>query len=311
MRIVFFGTGNFGIPVMGALLESSHDVVCAVTQPDRQKGRGHKVQPTPIKEYLEATSPNIEVFQPEIASEPDACEYLKTMNADMFVVVDYGQILKQDVLDIPHKFCINLHPSLLPKYRGAAPVNWAIMNGETRTGVTVFKMDKRMDAGEMILQDDMYIDEEDDSVKMLELLSYAGARLVVDALDRISSGRYECIPQKEKEATYAPKLKKADGVINWADTALKIRDKIRGLQPWPMAYTTLDGKTLKIFSAEGMDIVDDSVPVGGVLDPSEFIIRTSDAAIKLKKVQIEGKKPMMAEEFLRGHEIDKETVLGE
>jgi len=168
-----------------------------------------------------------------------------------------------------------------------------------------------MDAGDIILQDDMYVDEEDESGKLLDILSYNGAQITIDALKKIEAGDYEYVVQNEAEATFAPKLKKTDGVINWTDPARKIIGQIRGLQPWPMAYTFLDGKMLKIYSAEGVDIVDDSIPVGGVLDPVEFIVRTSDAALQLKKIQIEGKRIMDRDEFLRGHDIDKETILGE
>ncbi len=208
MRIIFFGTGKFGIPTLEKLLASDHQVLAVVTQPDRGKGRGHKVLPTSIKTAATEKVPEITILQPEKASDKRFINSLQEKNAEVFVVVDYGQILTQEVLTIPDKYCINLHPSLLPKYRGASPVNRTIQNGEIETGNTVIKMSERMDAGSIIAQDKTSIGDAEDALDLIERLSLTGGELIINTLSEIENNQENFTEQNEKEATYADKLKK-------------------------------------------------------------------------------------------------------
>jgi methionyl-tRNA formyltransferase len=311
MKIVFFGTGDFGMPALKKLLNSGHDIAAVVTQPDKRKGRGWKVQPTPIKAILEKTAPWMPVFQPEELSDKDFLSHMAGIGADVFVVIDYGKILKSDILDMPGKYCVNLHPSLLPKYRGAAPVNRAILGGEKETGITVIKMNERMDAGDIILQEKMAIDEYESVVDLFGRLSQAGADLVLKALDEIGQDRERPIAQKEEDATYAPKLQKAEGKIEWARDASDIVLKVRGLQPWPGTYTYLDGKLIKVLQAAAEEMPEGETSPGQVISAvSKFIVSAGKGAVRIARLQPEGRKAMTSDEFLRGHDVYQGKVLG-
>ncbi|NQT32910.1 MAG: methionyl-tRNA formyltransferase [Candidatus Omnitrophica bacterium] len=310
MRIVFFGTGKFGLPSLKKLLESDHEIVAVVTQPDRKKGRGWNIQASPVKAFIEQAAPAAGVLQPVKASDRSFISSLRERDTDLFVVIDYGQILSREVLDIPKKYCINLHPSLLPKYRGASPVNWTVINGESETGNTVIKIDERMDAGEVIMQEKLTVAKEDDAEVLLDKLSLKGVELLIKALEEIESGTESFSPQDESAASYAPKLKKEDGQIDWSLTSSRIICKTKGLKPWPVAFTYLEGKTLKILEAEDANNITEALAPGTICDKNEFIVKTGDGAIKINKLQMEGKRVMPSSEFLKGYRTGKGIVLG-
>ncbi|MFH1552518.1 MAG: methionyl-tRNA formyltransferase [Candidatus Omnitrophota bacterium] len=309
MKIIFFGTGKFGLPSLKKLHKSSHEIVAVVTQPDKKKGRGWSVRPTPIKAFVEQAAPGMDVFQPEKASDAQFIDSLRKMDADIFVVIDYGQLLDKDLLDVPRKCCVNLHPSLLPKYRGAAPVNRAILNGEEETGNTVIRMTERMDAGSVIMQEKTEIGEDEDAEDLLERLSYSGADLLLKALSAIESGE-ECLSeQDESAAAYAPKLGKKEGEIDWTVSAQEVVRKVRAMQPWPGAFTHLDSRTLKVIHAAEDDASESSSSPGTISDETKFIVNTGKGSVRVTMLQLEGKKAMTSAEFLRGHPAKKGTVL--
>ena len=233
MKIVFFGSSEFAVPSLELLLKSQHDVLAVVTQPDREKGRDRVLAPTPVKEA--ASKEGIKVLQPENVNDPSFSEVLKKLSADLFVVVAFGQILAKDTLDIPELYSINLHASMLPKYRGAGPVNWTIIKGETKTGLTIIKMNERMDAGDIMLQRKVPIEAEDTAKSLSSRLSYLGGVLVLDAIRFIELDKIKFKRQPKKAGVLAPKLKKEDGLINWGKPAKEVRNRIRGCTPWPGA----------------------------------------------------------------------------
>lgn len=310
MKIVFFGTGKFGLPALKKLAGSNHEIAAVATQPDAKKGRGHNVQPTLIKAFIEQTAPAIDVFQPPDISDNAFLDSLRGKDADMFVVVDYSQLLRKGLLDMPKRYCINLHPSLLPKYRGAAPVNWAILNGEEVTGNTVIKMVERMDAGEVIMQEEIKIADDENAAELSDRLSQSGAELILKTLDIIERGQEHFLKQDEDAVTYARKLQKKDGEIDWATPAMDIVRKVKGMQPWPGAFTYLNRKRLKIIEACVSDSEKEEVIGGIVCDEKKIVIGTAKGALSVKVLQFEGKKIMGADEFLRGYSLKKGTVLG-
>ena len=311
MRIVFFGTGRFGIPSLDRLLkDESHEIVAIVTGPDRKSGRGWQVRPTPVKAYMGLVTAEIPILQPEKLNEIDFLGRLRKTDADLFVVIDYGQFLSAEILGMPRKYCINLHPSLLPKYRGAAPVNRAILSGDTVTGNTVVKMNERMDAGSMLMREEVPIGGEESAPHLFERLSQSGASLMQKAVDAIVKGGEKLTEQDEAAATYAPKLKKEEGRIDWSAPAGEIVRRVRGMQPWPGAYTALDGKVLKIFKAKIIENAGEGASPGAVICEADFVVRAGDGAVRLEDVQLEGKKMISAVDFLRGYPLKKGVVLG-
>ena len=237
MNIVFMGTPEFSVPTLQQLHKSTHNIQLVVTQPDRPKGRGRESMPSPIK--LFALEGGIPVFQPEKCSAPEVENILREYDTDVFVVVAFGQILNKNLLSIPRNFCINLHSSLLPKYRGAAPINWAIINGETETGITTMKMDSGLDTGDILLTHKVSIAPSDDAKSLHDTLALEGSTLMLDTLQKLESGTLKSICQNSDHSTYAPKLKKEDGLIDWNQSAFKIHNRVRGLLPWPGAYSFL------------------------------------------------------------------------
>ena len=310
MKLVFFGTGKFGLPTIKKLIASDHEVLAVVTQPDKKKGRGHNFKPTSVKALVGQIAPATDVFQPEKVSSKEFVETLKSMGVEIFVVVDYGQLLSKEVLMAPSKYCINLHPSLLPKYRGASPLNHVILNGDPETGNTVIKMNERMDAGSIIMQSKMDIGVEEDAESLGNRLSGQGADLVLKALDEIEAGAEHFTKQDEEEATYAHKLKKEDGLIDWETSAVDIVRKIRALKPWPGAFTLLEGKQLKVIEAEIVDAPEENIAAGTIFDYKQFIVKAGQGAIRIDMLQLEGKKAMSTEEFLRGHALDGNIIMG-
>ncbi len=308
MKIVFFGTSEFAIPSLKALIDSKHEVVAVVTQPDSRKGRMLKLSPSPVK--AAAVSHSIPVYQPVNASSPESAEYLKGFKADLFVVISFGQILKAGILDIPKIFSVNLHGSLLPKYRGAAPTNRAIIAGERSTGVTVIKMSAGMDEGDIILKEETEVACEDTNISLSEKLSKLGASALMKAIDMIEA-KGSALPltkQHSSLVTYATKLKKSDGLINWIEPAAVIHNKVRGLLPWPGAYTGYEGKVLKILKTELVkDIYPGRTP-GEVVAASAaegIVVQTGSGAISIRYLKPEGKKEMDSGSFILGHRISK------
>lgn len=306
MKIVYFGTSEFAEVVMKELLKSEHKILALVAQPDRKKGRALKVSPPPAK--VLAIEENIPVYQPEDASSRETIDYLKKLDADLFVVVSFGQILRKEVLSVPKFFSINLHSSLLPKYRGAAPINWAIINGDKVSGVTVIRMNEKMDEGDMILKKEINIEPEDTSITLSEKLSELGSCVLLDAMAVIEQEKAIFSKQDDSMVSYAPKLTKEDGLIDWNFPALTIHNRVRGLIPWPGAYTYLDGRILKIWKTSVADIApENKMENGSVLAISRengIIIKTGQGSITVKYLQLEGKKILDADAFLRGHKIN-------
>lgn len=312
MKIVFFGTGDFGIPTLKSLLSSPYELAAAVTRSDTRKGRGWNIVPTPVKDIMEKVAPGIPVLQPVKLSDPDFIENLKKFDADIFVVVDYGRILPSEVLNIPRKFCVNLHPSLLPLYRGPAPVNRAVLSGDKVTGNTVIKMNERMDSGDIIVQERIDTGEYDTADVLENKLSLRGAALILKALGLIDSGNASFVAQDESKATYAAKLEKQEGKIDWNLPASEIALKVRGLRPWPGAYTFLNGKVLKVLQASACDMPKGKFAPGEILSAgAKFIVSTKEGALRVAKLQLEGKKAMTSDEFLKGHQGLAGKVLGE
>jgi len=306
MKIVFFGTSGFAVPALKALLDSRHDVAAVVTQPDKKQGRTLKILPSPVKVFASGCS--IPVYQPADASSSVSAGYLKKLEADLFVVISFGQILKVDILDMPKIFAVNVHGSLLPKWRGAAPTNRAIIEGDRSTGVTVIKMNARMDEGDIILKDEIAITPEDTNISLSEKLSQIGAAALMKVMDLIEDkgDSLTLIKQDPALATYAAKLKKSDGLINWKEPAERIHNKVRGLLPWPGAYTYYEGRVLKILSTElAPKVAPDQAP-GQVVAASAadgIVVKTGSGGIAIRYVQPEGKKEMDSGSFLLGHRI--------
>ena len=302
MNIVFMGTPEFSLPTLHKLYESDHDVLLVVTQPDRPKGRGRESTPPPVKQF--ALEKKIPVLQPIKCTNLEIVKTLGALNADVFIVVAFGQILDENLLALPHHFCINLHSSLLPKYRGAAPINWAIINGETETGVTTMKMNAGLDTGDILLSRKVPIRNKDDALSLHDILAHQGSSLVMETLNQLDSGSLEATSQNSDLASYAPKLKKEDGLIKWNQPAVKIHNLVRGLTPWPGAFSFLGSKRFKICKTEtkSCDLTDQP---GVILRISGHGIEvgTQNERIVITELQPEGKKRMRVKSFLAGHKL--------
>ncbi len=310
MKIIYMGTPDFAVAPLEAMIQAGHEVTAVVTQPDKQKGRGKEVQMTPVKEC--ALKHNIPVLQPIKIKEPEAVAQLKEYPADIFVVAAFGQILTEEILQMPKFGCINIHASLLPAYRGAAPIQWVIINGEEKTGVTIQQMEKGLDTGDMLLKKEVPIDKKETGASLHDKLMLAGASLVVEVLPMIEKG--EIIPQKQDDAlsSYAAKLSKSMGNIDFAKDAISIERLIRGLNSWPSAYTTLQKKTLKIWEADVTESQNEAEP-GTILavDKNSFTVETGDGALRITSIQLEGKRRMEVKDFLLGYELKPGMKLGE
>lgn len=303
MRIIFFGTSDFSVPSLEKIARSGHELACVVTQPDRKKGRNLVTAPPPVKEAL--TGRDIILHQPEDVHSPDMIAILKKYNADLFAVAAFGSILKKSVLEMPKKFCVNLHASLLPKYRGASPVNWAVINADAKTGVTVIRMSERMDAGDIILSRGCKVFKSDTAATLGERLAGMGAELLLEALGLIENNKAAFTKQKEDEATYAHKLKKTDGLIDWRMRACDIHNRVRGLTPWPNAYTHTNGKVLKVLESGYNDNKTDKDDIGRIvrIGKEGIFVGTGGGELIIKTLQLEAKKRLGADEFLRGYKL--------
>lgn len=308
-RIIFMGTSDFSVPTLKALYENQYDVLAVVTQPDRPKGRGRRLVPPPVKEV--ARTLGYPVLQPLRIKEPWFIERIIALNPDLFVVVAYGRILPGSFLSIPHLGAMNIHPSLLPKYRGPAPVQWAIINGEQETGVTTMWMDEGMDTGEILSSSKVPIRPDDTSGSLFRRLAEVGAQLLIETLTTLKSGDLVGKPQDKSGATYAPLLKKEDGCIDWTRDAKSLDAFIRGMTPWPGAFTFLSGKRLKVLKAKDFQERTKEKP-GTVLEgfPGDFNVATGRGILALKEVQLESAKRLPAGDFLRGCPVSPGTLLG-
>ncbi len=302
MKVVFFGTPGFALPSLNALIESHHQIACVVTRPDRRKGRGRKISTSPVK--VLASRNNLLILQPEDITESSLIDSLKGFEPNLFVVVAYGKILPIEILEIPSFYSINLHPSLLPKYRGPAPINWTIINGEKETGVTIFKMDEQMDRGDILAQQKVRIEDEDTVDTLTDKLARIGAGLLVETLDLIERGKATLTPQAEAEATLAPLLKKEDGGINWAKPSREIHNFVRGMNPWPSAFTSIGGKVLKVWKTRAIPGKAEAMP-GEVIEVGRegIIVATGEGQILILELQLEGRKRMPTHQFLLGHPV--------
>ena len=310
MKIVYMGTPDFAVAPLEAILHAGYEVTAVVTQPDKQKGRGKEVAMSPVKEC--ALKHGIPVFQPIKIKEKDNVEQLRTYEADIFVVAAFGQILSEEILHMPKYGCINIHASLLPAYRGAAPIQWSILNGEKETGVTIQQMAKGVDTGDILSRVKVPIAEKETGESLFDKLMLAGAELLVNTLPRIEQGTIVPEKQNEELATYAGKLEKNMGEIDWAKSAVEIERWIRGLNSWPSAYTHYKGKTLKIWEADVLPAKNEKTcPMGTVVEvfKDSFDVLTGDGILRVKSVQLEGKKRMPVKDFLLGYDI-REQILG-
>lgn len=318
MKVIFMGTPDFSVGTLERLLEAGHEVVLVVTQPDKAKGRGKKVQYSPVKEA--ALAHGLEVYQPKRIREAECVEHLRGYEADIAVVVAFGQILPKEILEMPKHGCVNVHASLLPKYRGASPIQWAVIQGEEVTGVTTMRMDEGLDTGDIILQQEVRLREDETGGSLFERLSQVGAELCIKTLDAIGQGTAVYTPQNQEEATHTTVIKKQLGKIDWNKPAKELECLVRGLNPWPSAYSSLNGKALKVWKASClMQPLEKPGEQGGasggssqkaqpgtVLEAGKggWKVQTGQGVLVLEEVQLEGKKRMAANDFLRGFSVE-------
>ena len=353
MKIIFMGTPDFAATTLDALVEAGHEITLVVTQPDKPRGRKGELVPSDVKVY--AQEHGFPVFQPERIRRPENIEELRRYEADIMVVAAYGQILPREILEMEKYGCVNVHASLLPKYRGAAPIQWSILNGDKVTGVTTMQMGIGLDDGDILEKAEVEIGEETTGGELFDRLAVVGGKLIVQTLKDIEAGNVEPVPQVEAESTHVGMLKKEMGNLDWSRPARELKNYVRGLNPWPAAYSFLDGKMLKIWTSEALSFEEarekfggeaegsstfaegqngagqngtgqngagqngagqngvgqDGAAAGSVLAAGKpgIAVMTGDGVLLLKEIQLEGKKRMTAEEFLRGHKILPGTVL--
>ncbi|MCA1765349.1 MAG: methionyl-tRNA formyltransferase [Desulfobulbaceae bacterium] len=308
LRVVFMGTPEFAVPSLQALLDSRHQVAAVVTQPDRPRGRGRKLAAPPVKEL--ALRAGLPVLQPTAIKTPEFMEELRDYRADLFAVTAYGRILPGPLLNLPPFGTINVHGSLLPRYRGAAPVQWAILNGDSETGITIMQMDEGMDTGDILLPGAIPIEADDTAATLAVKLANLGGQLLIEALDGLQRGELTPRPQDESQVSLAPPLTKEQGRIDWSAPAGSISCRIRGLDPWPTAYTFLDDKRLRLFRPEIVDSPQTAEP-GTVLraDREGMLIATGRDALLIKEVQLEGSRRMEVGPFLQGRRLEPSAKL--
>ena len=309
-EIIFMGTPDFAVPSLKALVKDGHKILSVVTQPDRPKGRGRKLVPSPVKRV--ALEYGIKILQPEKASDGQFCDTIRSLEPDLLIVAAFGQILKNNLLMIPRLGALNIHASLLPKYRGAAPIHWAILNNEKKTGLTAMRMDEGLDTGPIILQEEVGILEHETAGSLHDRLAGLSGDFIIKTLKGLAENRLKEMYQDPNEATYATKIDRGMSLIKWDRPANAISSLIRALDPWPGAFTTLEGKKIKLFSSRVTDKeVRDEVP-GRVAGQSEsaLLVETGNGLIEIVELQIPGKKRLPAGDFLRGFALDRGTMLG-
>lgn len=308
MKVIFMGTPDFSVGTLEALVEAGYEVVLAVTQPDKPKGRGGKMQYTPVKEA--ALARDIPVYQPKKIREPECIEELKKYNADIMVVIAFGQILPKEILQMTPYGCINVHASLLPKYRGAAPIQWAVIDGEKVSGVTTMQMNEGLDTGDMILKTEIPLDPKETGGSLHDKLAEAGAKLCVETLKCLEDKTAAWEPQGESTTAYAKMLDKNLGNINWNDPAVQIERLIRGLNPWPSAYTHWNDKVIKLWQADVVEgNTDQEAGTIVKVEKDSFYVQTGEGLLKIEELQLQGKKRMDAGTFLRGNHLEYGEIL--
>ncbi len=315
MRIIFMGTPEFAVPSLNVLVENHYDVLAVVTQADKPAGRGHATKAPPVKEYAMARS--ILVIQPvKLSKQGEIIEQLKAMNPDLFVTCAFGQILSQSVLDIPRLGTINVHGSLLPKYRGAAPIQWAVINGEKETGITTMFTDIGVDTGDMLLSKSCEISDDMTAGELHDVLSLLGAEVLLKTVKALENGTLKPVKQDDAQATLAPRMTKETGCIRWEEPAVRIHNLVRGTTPWPGAYTFFNGMKMRIWKTR-MDIE----PLSGLaakglpgtvlaLDAGGMLVQTGDGAIRVLEIQFDSGKRMMPWEYSRGHSLSAGDTFG-
>jgi methionyl-tRNA formyltransferase len=307
MRLVFLGTPEFAVPTLERIVSAGHEVLTVVTQPNRPKGRGHQTSAPPVKES--ALRLGLPIYQPERVRRPEAVEHLRALAPEIMVVVGYGQIIPQAIIDIAPRGIVNVHASLLPKYRGAAPIQWAIVNGETVTGITIMQIDAGLDTGDMLLKSETVIGPDENAVELGERLAIIGADLLVETVDRLAAQTIIPVKQDSAQAIYAPILKKEDGCIDWSRPAQAIHNQVRGLQPWPGAYTQFRGQILHIWKA--WPHTGSGSNPGRLVSLRPPIVSCGDGSLELMQVQLEGRKRIFAIDFANGQRLNENESLGE
>ena len=307
MRIMFMGTPEFAEKSLKAMVEDNREVVCVITQPDKPKGRGYEMAMPEVKKY--ALLKGIDVYQPETLKDGAILPLLEKYNPDIIIVVAYGKILPEYILNFPPYGCINIHGSLLPRYRGAAPIQRAVIDGEEKSGVTSMYMEKGLDTGDMLLKEEVIITPDMTAGELHDILAEAGGRVLLKTLDEAENKTLKPEKQDDSLSTYAAQLSKAEGEIDWNQDAQTIINKVRGLNPWPMAYTFLGGKRVVIDKCTLSDL---SAKAGEVISASKdgLIVGCKTKSVVIENIKIEGKKKMSVEDYLRGHTIEKGTILG-
>ncbi|MBE6882130.1 MAG: methionyl-tRNA formyltransferase [Ruminococcaceae bacterium] len=306
MRIVFMGTPDFAAAILKRLIDTGRNVVGVFSQPDKPVGRKQVIMPTATKAL--AMEYNIPVFQPAKLRDGEALKIMQELKPDLTVVAAYGKILPKDILDVPPLGNVNVHGSLLPKYRGSAPIQWSVINGDEVTGITTMYMAEGMDTGDMIMKFELPIGENETAGELFDRMAELGAESIEKTLELFDNGEVKGIPQNDEEATYAPMLKKEMGEIDFGKTAEEIRNLVRGLNPWPTAYTFLDGKTVKVHEAATAEGFCGSE--GELLDGKRFIVGCKNGAVEFITVQPEGKNKMSGADFIRGRRLEKGTIFG-
>jgi methionyl-tRNA formyltransferase len=304
MRLIFLGTPAFAVPTLERIVAAGHQVLTVVTQPDRPRGRGQQPASPPVKQT--AADLGLPVYQPERVRRPEAVERLRSLAPEIMVVVGYGQIIPQAVIDLAPRGIVNVHASLLPRYRGAAPIQWAIVNGETRTGVTTMQIDAGLDTGDMLLKTETGIASDETATELSERLAALGADLLVETLE---GGSIVPVKQDPAQATYAPILKKEDGLIDWRQSAQAIHNRVRGLQPWPGAYTHFRGHSLHIWKSRLNEAA--AAPAGRLASLKPPIVGCGAGSLELVEVQLEGRKRISAADFANGQRLNENEILGE
>jgi len=308
MRIVYMGTPDFAVGSLENLINAGHDIACVVTQPDKPKGRGKELAMSPVKEF--ALKKGLKVISPTKVRTKEFIEEIRSYNADAIVVVAYGRILVPEIIEMPRFGCINVHASLLPKYRGAAPIQWAIFNGDEKSGVTTMHMDNGLDTGDMLLTKEVEISKDETGGSLFDKLSVVGADLIVETLEKLEKGEIVPIPQDETKATSVSMIKKEDGLLNFSKSAKELECQVRAFTPWPSSYTFVNGKNLKVWKAWVID-KDYDVNPGTIIGVDDGImVACKKGTLCIKELQIEGKKRMNYDDFLRGTRLSTGTVLG-
>ena len=306
MKIIFMGTPDFSVPCLNSLIEAGHEVQAVFTQPDKPRGRKQELTPTEVK--VCALEHGLTVYQPKTLRDGEAMKIISELNPDCIVVVAYGKILPKEILDYPKYGCINIHASLLPKYRGSAPIQWSVINGEKETGVTIMQMDEGIDTGDMLYQKAVPIGIDDTAESMFEKLSVLGGEMIVEALDKLEKGELTADKQDDSLSTHAPMLDKKISEIDWHKSAAEVHNLVRGLYSWPIAQTSLHGKKLKIYRTSPAKGYGEA---GAVIGTDPLTIACGDGAVEICELQLEGKKRMDAKTFLIGHPLKINEKLGE